>query len=119
MQRLTKTEEEVMHYIWELGECLVSDIIAEMPDKKPPHSTISSIVRILEKKGFVDHKTYGRTHLYFPKVSKEDYSKRTLSKFIRKYFEGSAERMVSFLVEEEELSKEDLEQLIDSLSKSK
>ena len=75
MKKLTKTEEEVMHIIWKLERCIVSDILKYMTDQmgmeKPPHSTISSIVRILESKGFLDHKAYGRTYEYFPIVTKK------------------------------------------------
>src|SRR5690625_6243867 len=72
--KLTKGEEEIMKIIWEIEPCLVSDIIDYIGKPNTPHSTISSIVRILEKKGFVDHKAYGRTHEYFSLVSKEKYS---------------------------------------------
>lgn len=112
MKRLTKAEEEVMHIIWELGPCLVSDIIKKM-NPSPPHSTISSIVRILEnKKGFLDHKAYGRTHEYFPIVSKDDYSKRTIKKFVGDYFEGSMNNLVSFLVKEKDLDIEELTEML-------
>lgn len=107
MKRLTKAEEEVMHIIWELGPCLVSDIIKKM-ESSPPHSTISSIVRILEGKDFLNHKAYGRTHEYFPIVSKDDYSKRTIKKFVSDYFEGSMNNLVSFLVKEKDLDIEEL-----------
>lgn len=108
MQRLTKAEEEIMHYIWKLERCTVSQIIDELEEPKPPHSSISSIVRILEKKEFVDHKAFGRTYEYFPVVSKETYSKRTISQLLNDYFEGSVNRMVSFLVKEEKVNKEEL-----------
>ena len=71
MKRLTRSEEEIMQMIWDNGPCLVSQLIKQMPDPKPPHSTISSIVRILERKGFVGHKAYGRTHEYFPIVTRD------------------------------------------------
>ncbi len=108
MQRLTKAEEEIMHYIWKLERCTVSQIIDELDEPKPPHSSISSIVRILEKKEFVDHKAFGRTYEYFPIVSKETYSKRTIKQLLNDYFEGSVNRMVSFLVKEEKVNKEEL-----------
>ena len=118
--KLTKAEEEVMQIIWTLERCLVSDILKYMEKhmdikKTPPHSTISSIVRILEKKGFVDHKAYGRTYEYFPVVSKEAYSKKTLKQFVSDYFEGSMNRLVSFMVKEDDLDLKDLSELIDKL----
>ncbi|RMF31842.1 MAG: BlaI/MecI/CopY family transcriptional regulator [Bacteroidetes bacterium] len=118
MQRLTKAEEEVMQVIWRKERCLVSDILDEMEQKsgkRPPHSTISSIVRILEKKGFVGHKAYGRTYEYFPLVSKGDYSRRSLHKLVKDYFDGSVNKLVSFLVREEKLSPDELADLLDRL----
>src|SRR5688572_26393502 len=117
MKSLTKAEEEIMKYIWQLGRCTVSNIIDEMTDPKPPHSSISSIVRILERKGFVDHKSYGRTYEYFPLIHKEDYSKRSLLSLLRDYFDGSTPQLVSFLVEHEETSVEELQELIRKLKK--
>ena len=119
MHKLTKAEEEIMQIIWRLGRCIVSDIIKELSPSKPPHSSISSIVRILEKKGFVDHKAYGRTYEYFPIVSKQEYSKRSVSKLLQDYFEGSPDQLVSFLVKENDLSVNDLTELINQIEKPK
>ena len=106
-----------MQYIWQLGRCTVSNIIDEIKDPKPPHSSISSIVRILERKGFVDHKSYGRTYEYFPLITKEDYSKGSVLSLIREYFDGSTQQLVSFLVAKEETSIEELQELIKELKK--
>ncbi len=118
MKRLTKAEEDIMHLIWQLDRCTVSDLRTEIQKEtggaKPPHSTISTIVRILEEKGFVDHKAYGRTYEYFPTVSKEDYSRKTLKKFVTDYFEGSMNNLVSFLVKEENIDKDELSRLLDA-----
>ena len=108
-----------MHIIWKLERCIVSDILKYMTDQmgmeKPPHSTISSIVRILESKGFLDHKAYGRTYEYFPIVTKEEYSKTTLKKFVSDYFEGSMSNLVSFIVKEKNLNVKELESIIDRI----
>lgn len=114
---LTKAEEEIMHHIWALGRCTVSNILDELPEPRPPHSSISSIVRILEKKGFVDHKAYGRTYEYFPIVAKEEYSKRSLLSLLKDYFDGSTPQLVSYLVQEEKTSVEELQELIKQLKK--
>ena len=111
MQKLTKAEEEVMQYFWNTGPSTVSAIIKQMDEPHPPHSTISSIVRILENKGFLDHKTYGRTYEYFPIVEKKDYSKFSLKRLVTNYFEGSMNELVSFLVDEKDLSLKDLEEI--------
>lgn len=115
--KLTKGEEEIMKIIWEIEPCLVSDIIDYIGKPDTPHSTISSIVRILEKKGFVDHKAYGRTHEYFSLVSKEKYSGARLKKMMKDYFDGSATRLVSFLVNEKELDSEELNKLLNQMEK--
>lgn len=112
MEKLTKTEEGIMHIIWRLERCTVSDILKELGKPKPPHSTISSIVRILEKKDFVNYKAYGRTHEYFPLVTKDDYSKKTLKDLVTDYFGGSMNRLVSFMVDEKEMDIKALEKLI-------
>ncbi|MDX1477470.1 MAG: BlaI/MecI/CopY family transcriptional regulator [Saprospiraceae bacterium] len=117
MQKLTKAEEEVMHLLWKKGRAMVSELIALMPDPQPPHSTISSIMRILEKKGFVDHKAYGRTYEYFPLVTKDEYSRKSLVQFAQDYFGGSVNKMVSFLVQKEDLSLSDLEEIRQMLNK--
>lgn len=116
MTRLTKVEEEIMQIIWKLGACTVRDVIEQLPQNpKPPHSTISSVVRILEKKGFVDHKAYGRTYEYFPIIAQEHYTKASLRSLVSSYFGGSAKRLVSFLVKKEDLSLEELSDMIQQL----
>lgn len=119
MKRLTKAEEEIMQMVWEHEPTTVSQLIDKMDDPKPPHSSISSIVRILEKKGFVDHKAYGRTHEYFSIVSKADYGAFSIKKLVSNYFAGSANELVSFLVKEEQVDVEDLARLIDQLENEK
>ena len=116
MNKLTKAEEEIMQIIWRLGRCTVLDIREDIGgDPLPPHSTISTFVRILEKKKFVDHKAYGRTYEYFPIIEKEAYSKRNLHQLVDDYFEGSMNSLVSFLVKENDLSIKDLSKLLDKL----
>lgn len=111
MQKLTKAEEEIMQLFWDKGPTLVSALIEEMPEPKPPHSSVSSIVRILEKKGFVDHKAYGKTYEYFPIISKREYSRFSLSRLVNNYFEGSVNELVSFLVKENDITLSELERI--------
>ena len=117
MKRLTKAEEDIMQFIWRLERCTVSNILDLMKEPRPPHSSISSIVRILERKGFVDHKSYGRTYEYFPLITREDYSRRSVSSLIKDYFNGSTQQLVSFLVDKEETTIEELQELIKQLKK--
>ena len=118
MERLTKVEEEVMQHIWSFEKCTVADILGKYGKDKPPHSTISSVVRILEKKGFVDHKAYGRTYEYFIKIPKEDYTKRSLSTLVADYFQGSPKDLVSFLVSQKSIDPQELKQVLNEIKKS-
>ena len=111
-QKLTASEEEIMHHIWDMKECTVREIINKMGDPDTPHSTVSSVVRILEKKGFVDHKAYGRTHLYFPVIERDYYLLHYLENLEEDYFQGSTRALVSFLIREEKLSMEDLREIM-------
>lgn len=119
MQKLTKTEEDIMQLLWDIERGTVSDLLAKFEGEKPPHSTVSSVVRILESKGFVGHKAYGKTHEYFPLISKEDYGRRSLGDVLRNYFDGSVSRLVSHLAEEENLSKKEVEELLRLLHEKK
>jgi len=112
---LTKAEEEIMQIIWQLQPCLVKDILTHLNDPEIPHSTVSSVVRILEKKGFVDHKAYGKTHEYFAIISRETYAAQGVQSLMEKYFSGSPQMLVSFLVQKENLSLKELSELIKSL----
>ena len=119
LQTLTKAEEEVMQIIWDLGKCLVRDIIDRLGDPDMPHSTVSSVVRILEKKGFVDHKAYGKTYEYFPIITKDEYAKHGVSNIMDKYFGGSPKKLVSFLVQSEDINLKELNELLKTLDNPK
>ena len=111
MENLTTKEEEIMQILWDLKKALVRDVMEKLPHSKQPYTTISSIVRILEKKGFVGHKPYGKTHEYFPLISKAEYRKRKFKRFINEYFDNSMDSVVSFLLKEEKLNPEEIEEL--------
>lgn len=112
MKSLTKAEEQIMQILWIKEKGFVHDIVDEFPDPKPAYNTVSTIVRILEKKGFVSHTSYGKSHEYFPLVTKEDYTKGFLKGFISNYFSDSYKNMVSFFSKEEKLSIKELEEMI-------
>ena len=112
MEEITTAEERIMQVIWKLQNVFVKDIIEELEeDPKPPYNTISSIVRLLEKKGYLSYKAYGKTYEYFPTISKEDYTKTTFSKMFSGYFDSSPASLLSFMVKEEKLSVADIEEL--------
>lgn len=112
MEELTKAEERIMQVLWKLQNAFVKDIIDELDEvPKPPYNTISSIVRLLEKKGYVNYKAYGKTYEYFPAITKDDYTKTTFSKLFAGYFDNSPSSLLSFMVKEEKLSARDIEEL--------
>lgn len=115
MKELTRAEEEIMQIIWDLQNCFVKEILAELPEPKPAYNTVSTIVRILEKKEFVSYKAFGKTHQYFPIVSKEDYTRYRTNNLVSNYFGGSAEKMMSFFVKEKKLSVQDIDALLKEL----
>ena len=117
MEELTAKEEEVMQIIWNLEKALVRDIMEKLPNKNQPYTTVASIVRILEKKGFVSHKPYGKTHEYFPLISKAEYRKSKFKGLITHYFDNSIESVVSFLAKEEKLGPKEFEELSKLISK--
>ncbi|MEM9858021.1 MAG: BlaI/MecI/CopY family transcriptional regulator [Bacteroidota bacterium] len=117
MEKLTKTEEPVMQIIWSLGSVFVRDIIKELPEPKPPYNTISSLVRILEDKGMVGHKAYGRTYEYFPLVSKAAYRKHIFGSLVKNYFDNSYADLMSFMAKDSNLSTEEQEDLKDFIKK--
>jgi predicted transcriptional regulator len=119
MQKLTKAEEEIMQMFWDDGPSTVSELIDRMEDPKPPHSSVSSIVRILEKKEFLCHEPAGRSYRYFPNIDKKVYSRFSLKKLVSNYFEGSMKELVSFLVKEDDLTLLELEKIQQQIKKDK
>ena len=112
MQKLTNREEELMRIFWEQGPMFVKDMLALFDDPKPHFNTISTMVRGLESKGFVDHESFGPTYRYFPIISEEEYSKGVLGNVVTRYFKNSYSQVVSALIEEEKISVDELEELI-------
>ena len=118
MEELTKTEERIMQIIWKLKKTFVKDVIEELPDDpKPPYNTISSVIRILVSKGYVDYKAYGKTYEYFPAISKAEYRRVRIQKLMSGYFGNSPASLVSHIVNEEKLSKEEIRQLKELIEK--
>jgi predicted transcriptional regulator len=117
MQELTKAEEQVMHVLWKVKKAFVKELLAEMDEPKPAYNTVSTIIRILEKKGFVGFTAFGKTHQYYPLVSKEDYKTQISKSLVSKYFEGSFENLVSFFAKKEEINVEELDAILKTLKK--
>ena len=119
IKRLTKAEEEVMQQLWELEKCSVQDIIDQLPEPKPAYNTVSTIVRILESKEFVDHQKKGRGYLYYPIVKKEDYSNFSMNSLVEGYFQGSFKSMVSFFMKNNDISLSELGSVLKEIKKDK
>jgi BlaI family penicillinase repressor len=114
---LTRAEEKIMQILWELGEGLVKDVLERLPEPKPVRNTVSTIIRILENKGFVSHRVYGNIHLYYPVVSKQSYSKNQLLRLMENYFNNSFSSMASLFAKEKDLTVEELDVILEDLAK--
>ncbi len=119
MKELTQRELEVLEILWDIKSGFVKDVIDKFPKPKPPYTTISSIIRILETKGYVDHKTYGKTHEYMPIVSRIKYKKSMLRNMVSVFFEGSFDNVVSFMTKENELSEKEVNEIAALIEKYK
>ena len=115
MKQLTQAEEEIMQILWQLEKAFVKEIVEKFDDPKPAYNTVSTLIRILEKKGFVSYDAYGKSHQYYPLVKKEEYTKKYLNRFVENYFSGSYEQLVSFFTKQEKMNVTDLEKLLDEL----
>jgi predicted transcriptional regulator len=119
MRTLTRAEEEIMQSLWNLKKAFVKEIITGLPNPKPHYNTVSTIIGILVEKGFVSFKAYGRSYQYYPLISKEEYSKRTMKKYLKGYFEGSFSNMVSFFAKQKDVDVKEVESLLKEIKKSK
>jgi predicted transcriptional regulator len=119
MQKLTNKEEEIMHILWKLEKAFVKDVLVEIHAEKPHYNTLSTIIRNLEEKGYVSYNAFGKTHQYFPIVSKEAYKKRFMTTAIDNYFNSSYKNVVSFFAKEEKISVDELKEIIALIEKEK
>jgi BlaI family penicillinase repressor len=119
VKELTKAEEQIMQILWQLNEAIVKDIIEKIPEPKPAYNTVSTVVRVLEGKGFIDHKAYGNSHVYFPLISEDDYKKFTFDKLMKNYFSDSYKSLVSFIADEKNLGLKELDELSELLNNLK
>lgn len=119
IKELTKAEEQVMQILWKLKKGFVNEILMEFPDPKPAYNTVSTIIRILEKKGFIKHKAFGGSHQYFPLVSKEIYTKNLMSGLMKNYFDNSFKQFVSFFAKDNSLTTNEIDEIINIIEKEK
>ena len=114
---LTRAELEIMQILWESGSCFVNDILEQLPEPKPAYNTVSTVVRILEKKGFVTHRAYGKSHEYSPLIDRDTYTQGFMSSVLNNFFGGSASRMVSFLSSNKSISIEEADEILKLLKR--
>ncbi|MFO7370382.1 MAG: BlaI/MecI/CopY family transcriptional regulator [Bacteroidales bacterium] len=114
---LTRAEEEVMQILWQIKKGFVKNMVEMFPDPKPAYNTVSTIVRILETKGFIGHTAYGKTHEYYPLVEKDEYRKKYLNSMLHNYFGGSFRQMASFFVKNEKMDTRELEEILNLMKK--
>jgi BlaI family penicillinase repressor len=112
IRTLTRAEEEIMRILWQLKKAFVKDILAEMPEPKPAYNTVSTIIRILEKKEVVGYNAYGKTHEYFPLISEEKYKRYEMKQLMVNYFDNSLPNLVSFFVKDNDLKTKDLDEIM-------
>lgn len=117
MKELTKAEEQIMQVLWDMNRAFVKEIIDRFPDPKPAYNTVSTIVRILQDKGFVGHEVFGKSHCYYPLVDKDTYTRKFLKNFIGNYFQSSFSQMVSFFAKEENVDLKELEEILEQARK--
>lgn len=116
---LTRAEEHIMQIVWQLEEAFVKEVMDCIPEPKPAYNTVSTIIRILETKGFIGHVAYGKAHKYYPLVSREEYRRHATDKLLGNYFENSVESMFSFFVKEEKLDLNDVDEILELINKFK
>lgn len=117
--QLTKAEEQFMQVLWELKEATIKDIVEQLPEPKPAYNTVSTIIRILETKNIVSHRTKGRGYIYYPLIKKTDYTHQSLHKMVDGYFGGSFKSMVSFFIKNNHMDIKDLESILKEIDKQK
>jgi predicted transcriptional regulator len=112
MKQLTKAEEQVMQILWTLDEGVIKEVVEGFEEPRPAYTTVATVLKVLEKKGFVDHKTVGNVHIYFAVVTKRDYSRFQFSNLLKDYFSGSFPKLATFFAHENNLSMKDLEEML-------
>jgi predicted transcriptional regulator len=117
MEELNQNEEQIMAFFWQSGELLIRDILEQLPDPKPPYTTLASSVKLLEKKGYLKHRMYGTVNLYSPIITSEEYSKRRINRFVSTLFGGSMGNFLSFMVKEKNISEKEINELQELIDK--
>ena len=119
MKKLAKREEQIMQVFWEQGPAFIKEVIPHLPDPKPHYNSVATMVKILEEKGFLDHESVGNVYRYFPLIKREDYQKHDMKDIVEKYFDNSYPRMLAFFAKQQNLSEEELKEIIHMIKTDK
>jgi predicted transcriptional regulator len=111
MKEITKAQEDILKALWTIGDGAVSDVLDSLPEPKPAYNTVATVIKVLEKKGYISHKTYGKTNVYFPLVTKKEYAQHVLKDTFKGLFNGSLHQVMSYFVKNKEVSLSELEEL--------
>ena len=111
MKEITKAQEDILKALWQIKDGAVSDVLEKLPEPKPAYNTVATVIKVLEKKGYVSHKTYGKTNVYFPVISQKEYAQYVMKDTFKGLFNGSLNQMVSFFVKSKDISIKELEEL--------
>ena len=117
MKKLAKREEQIMQVLWEIGPAFVKEIIEGLPEPKPHYNSVSTMVRILQDKGFIAHKAFGKSHQYYPVISKEEYQGKAVEDLAGSYFNNSIPEMVAYFAKKEQISEAELQDIIKMIKK--
>ena len=119
LKELTKAEEQIMQVLWKLEKAFVKEVIDALEEPKPAYNTVSTIIRILETKNFIGHTAFGKTHQYYPLVSREEYKSFASDKLLNNYFGNSVENMLSFFMQEKKLDLKEAGEILKLIEKFK
>ena len=117
MKEITKAQEQILKALWEINEGAVSDVLDALPKPKPAYNTVATVIKVLEKKGYVSHKTYGKTNVYFPVIAQKEYAHQVLKDTFKGLFNSSVNQMASFFVKNKEITLNELEELRELLER--
>jgi BlaI family penicillinase repressor len=119
IKELTRAEEQLMQVLWQLEKGFVKDVMEQLPEPKPAYNTVSTIIRILETKGFVGHNAYGKSHEYYPLISKDEYQNFATDKLMTGYFDNSVKHMFSYFVKKEKIDLKEADEIMKLIEKLK
>ena len=119
MQKLAKREEQIMQVYWELEKAFIKEVIPHLPEPKPHYNSVATMVKILEEKGFLDHDSVGNLYRYFPVISREDYQKHAMKDIVSQYFDNSYPRMLAFFAKEQNLTEDELQEILHMIKTDK